>query len=74
MLAGHSLHNVALSSGTSNLRTNALFILQMTDAKVDEQDPVTDFYPFMNAASAGSPDLSTVLYLLVRPNESFGIR
>ena len=63
---GRSFHNVALSSGI-NFEIHALFLLQMTDDKIEEKDPVTDLYPFMNAASAEEYyDLSTIFYLLRR--------
>jgi len=62
---GRLFHHVALSSGT-NLQNDPMIILQMTDDKVNEKDPVTDLYPFMNAASANVPDLETIYYLLRR--------
>jgi len=62
---GRSFHHVALSSGR-NLQNDPMIILQMTDDKVEEKDPVTDLYPFMNAASAEVPDLERIYYLLRR--------
>jgi len=60
-----TLHHVALSSGAS-LRSEPVLLSTMTDEKVEEKDPVTDLYPFAIAASAESPDLWTVYYLLRR--------
>jgi len=60
-----TLHHVALSSGAS-LRSEPLFLSTMSDEKVEEKDPVTDLYPFTIAASAKTPDLWTVYYLLRR--------
>jgi len=61
-----AFHHVALSSGTS-FKTDALFILRMRDEEIRERDPVTDLYPFAIAASAETPDLSTI-YCLLRCN------
>jgi len=62
---GRSFHHVALSSGR-NLKNDPMIILQLTDDKVEEKDPVTDLHPFMNAASAEVPDVETIYYLLRR--------
>jgi len=63
-----AFHHVALHSGTS-FKTNALFVLHMSDEEIEERDPVTDLYPFAIAASAETPDLSTI-YCLLRRNPS----
>ena len=60
-----TLYHVALSSGTS-LRSEPLLLSTMSDEKLEDKDPVTDLYPFSIAASAESPDLWTVYYLLRR--------
>jgi len=60
-----TLYHVALSSGAS-LRSEPVLLSTMTDEKVEEKDPVTDLYPFTIAASAETPDLWTVYYLLRR--------
>jgi len=60
-----TLHHVALSSGAS-LRSEPVLLSSMTDKKLEEKDPVTDLYPFAIAASAETPDLRTVYYLLRR--------
>ena len=60
-----TLYHVALSSGAS-LRSEPLLLSTMSDEKVEEKDPVTDLYPFTIAASAETPDLWTVYYLLRR--------
>jgi len=62
---GRLFHHVALISGR-NLQNDPMIIMQMTDDKVEEKDPVTDLYPFMNAASAEVPDVETIYYLLRR--------
>ena len=62
---GRSFHHVALRSGRT-LQNDPMIILQMTDDKLEEKDPVTDLYPFMNAASAEVPDVETIYYLLRR--------
>ena len=60
-----SIHHVALSGGM-NFEKNSMFLLQMTDDKVEEKDPMTDQYPFQIAASAETSYLSTIYYLLRR--------
>jgi len=62
---GRSFHHVALSSG-KNLQNDHMFFLNLRDVEIGEKDPVTDLYPFMNAASAKVPDVETTYYLLRR--------
>ena len=60
-----SFHHVALRSG-KNLQNDHMFFLKLRDDEIEEKDPVTDLYPFMNAASAEVPDVETIYYLLRR--------
>jgi len=60
-----TLHRVALSSGSS-LRSDPVLLSTMSNEKLEEKDPVADSYPFAIAASAETPDLWTVYYLLRR--------
>ena len=63
-----AFQHAVLSSGMS-FKTDALFILRMRDDEIEERDPLTDLYPFAIAASAETPDLSTI-YCLLRRNSS----
>jgi len=60
-----TIHHLALSGGM-DFESNSMFLVQMTDEKVEEKDPVTDLYSFAIAASAETPDLWTVYYRLRR--------
>ena len=62
---GRLFHHVALSSGR-NLQNASMLLLKLRDDELEEKDPLTDLYPFMNAASAEVPDLETIYYLLRR--------
>jgi len=62
---GQLLHHVALANGTT-MRNNAMFFLQMSDGKLEDQDPKSGLHPFMLSALGKNYDLYTVFYLLRR--------
>ena len=61
-----AFHHIAISSGYYNFKTNALFLIALSDKKIEEKDPYLDLHPFMSAAAAKSSNLTTIFYLLQR--------
>jgi hypothetical protein len=70
---GRTLLQATLASGNKTFIDNAMFFLEMSDAQVREIDPGNDLYPFIDAASGETCDLSAV-YSLLRRNPALAHR
>lgn len=66
---GRLFHHLALECGV-NLLNNPMMILQMSEATIEECDPVTGLLPFIIAASSKDNDVSTCYHLLRRSPSS----
>lgn len=62
---GRLFYHVALQCGKT-LLNDPIFILQLTDSILEENDPVSGLLPFMITAQTRGRDLSTVFHLLRR--------
>jgi len=62
---GRLFHHVALQCGKT-LLNDPMFILQLTDSVLEENDPISGLLPFMIAARTRGGDLSTVFHLIRR--------